>query len=106
VAAVIGITDWVVDAIAARLIGGNALSIAEAVRRRRLSATDEEVFVEQLLGVRVGADQVARGKAFAQGVVDRAGESGINLFLTHPASMPTAAEIDAPGLWLERVNGE
>jgi putative hydrolase len=106
VAAVIGVTDWVVDAIAARLIGGNALTIAEAVRRRRLAATDEEVFVEQLLGVRVGADQVARGKAFTQGVVDRVGESGINLLLTHPASMPTAAEIDAPGLWLARVSGE
>jgi putative hydrolase len=106
VAAVIGVTDWVVDAIAARLIGGNALTIAEAVRRRRLAATDEDVFIEQLLGVRVGADQVARGKAFTQGVVDRVGESGIHLLLTHPASMPTAAEIDAPGLWLARVKGE
>jgi putative hydrolase len=106
VAAVIGVTDWVVDAIAARLIGGNALTIAEAVRRRRLAATDEEVFVEQLLGVRVGADQVARGKAFVQGLVDRVGESGINLLLTHPEAMPTAAEIDAPGLWLARVSGE
>jgi putative hydrolase len=106
VAAVIGVTDWVVDAIAARLIGGNALTIAEAVRRRRLAATDEEVFVEQLLGVRVGADQVARGKAFAQGVVDRVGESGITLLLTRPESMPTAAEIEAPGLWLARVNGD
>jgi putative hydrolase len=106
VAAVVGVTDWVVDAIAARLIGGNALSIAEAVRRRRLEATQEEVFVEQLLGVRVGADQVARGKSFAQGVVDRVGESGIALLVTAPDSMPTASEIEAPGLWLARITGE
>jgi putative hydrolase len=106
VAAVVGVTDWVVDAIAARLIGGNALTIAEAVRRRRLEATQEEVFVEQLLGVRVGSDQVARGKAFAQGVVDRVGESGISLLVNTPDSMPTASEIDAPGLWLARVTGE
>lgn len=106
VAAVVGVTDWVVDAIAARLIGGGALSIAEAVRRRRLEATQEEVFVEQLLGVRVGADQVARGKTFAQGVVDRIGESGISLLLNTPEAMPTANEIEAPGLWVARITGE
>lgn len=106
VAAVIGCTDWVVDAIAARLIGAPALTIAEAVRRRRLEASHEEVFVEQLLGVRVGADQVARGKAFAQGVVDRAGESGLSLLLTTPAALPTPSEIEAPGLWLARITGD
>jgi putative hydrolase len=106
VAAVVGVTDWVVDAIAARLIGGNALSIAEAVRRRRHEATQEEVFVEQLLGVRVGADQVARGKAFAQGVVDRVGETGLALLVNTPEAMPTSSEIEAPGLWLARITGE
>ena len=31
----IGVIDWVVDAVAVRVIGGNALQIAEAARRRR-----------------------------------------------------------------------
>ena len=41
----------------------------------RRSASDS--FVEQLLGIRIGEDQVARGKAFVQGVVDRAGDDGL-----------------------------
>lgn len=108
VAAVVGYTDWIVDAVAARLVGGEALTIAEAVRRRRLdSATNAQgstIFVERLLGIRVGEDQVARGKAFVQGVVDRVGETELNRLLELPHALPTPAELGAPGLWIERVS--
>ena len=77
VAVVVGYTDWIVDAVAVRVVGGNALRIAEAVRRRRVETTASDSFVEQLLGIRLGDDQVARGKAFVQGVVDRAGDAGL-----------------------------
>ena len=77
VAVVVGYIDWVVDAVAVRVVGGNALRIAEAVRRRRVETTASDSFVEQLLGIRLGDDQVARGKAFVQGVVDRAGDGGL-----------------------------
>ncbi|MEY2958598.1 MAG: hypothetical protein RLZZ01_1166 [Actinomycetota bacterium] len=103
VAAVVGVTDWVVDAVAARLIGGEALRIAEAVRRRRVERSHEEVFVEKLLGIRVGDDQVVRGKAFVQGVVDRVGEHGLMGLLRQHASLPTPSELDAPGLWIARI---
>jgi putative hydrolase len=103
VAAVVGYTDWVVDAVAARLVGGEALRIAEAVRRRRVEASPDDLFVERLLGIRVGEDQVRRGKAFVQGVVDRVGEIELTRLLELPASMPTPNEIDAPGLWIARL---
>ncbi len=106
VATAIGVIDWVVDAVAVRLIGGSALQIAEAVRRRRAETSPDDVFVERLLGIRLGAVQTARGKAFVQGVVDRAGETGLAPLFTDPASAPTPNEIDAPGLWLARVTGE
>lgn len=105
VAAVVGYTDWMVDAVAVRLIGGEALTIAEAVRRRRLESSAEDVFVERLLGIRVGDDQVRRGKAFVQGVVDRVGELELNRLLELPDSVPTPAELDAPGLWIARLTG-
>jgi putative hydrolase len=105
VATIVGYTDWVVDAVAVRVIGGNALRIAEAVRRRRVDTSPDDVFVERLLGIRLGHDQVTRGKAFVQGVVDRAGESGLAPLLTTPGSLPTPAEVDAPGLWIARVTG-
>jgi putative hydrolase len=106
VAAVVGFTDWVVDAVAVRVVGGDALRIAEAVRRQRAEPSPDDVFVEKLLGIRVGDDQVARGKAFVQGVVDRAGEHGLIRLLELPDSMPTPSELDAPGLWIARVSGE
>jgi putative hydrolase len=106
VAAVVGYTDWVVDAVAVRVIGGEALQIAEAVRRRRAESSSDDLFVERLLGIRVGEEQVRRGKAFVQGVVDRSGESELNRLLQLPDSMPTPNEIDAPGLWIARVSGD
>ncbi len=103
VAVVVGYTDWVVDAVAVRVVGGNALRIAEAVRRRRVETTSSDSFVEQLLGIRLGDDQVARGKAFIQGVVDRAGDTGMAPLLLRPDAIPTPSEVDAPGLWLARI---
>lgn len=106
VATVVGYTDWVVDAVAVRVIGGDALKIAEAVRRQRVELSPDDVFVERLLGIRLGSEQVARGKAFVQGVVDRAGERGLDPLLDVAGSLPTASEVDAPGLWLARVTGD
>lgn len=105
VAVVVGYTDWIVDAVAVRLVGGNALRIAEAVRRQRAETSGGQSFVEQLLGIRIGPDQVARGKAFAQGVIDRAGDHGLLPLLERDDALPTPAELDAPGLWLARLEG-
>ena len=106
VAVTIGVIDWVVDAVAVRIIGGNSLQIAEAARRRRAEASPDDIFVERLLGIRLGAEQTARGKAFVQGVVDRAGEHGLAPLFNDPDSVPTPNEIEAPGLWLARVAGD
>jgi putative hydrolase len=103
VAVVVGYVDWIVDAVAVRLVGGSALRIAEAVRRRRVETSSSDTFVEQLLGIRLGEAQVARGKAFVQGVVDRAGEEGLAPLLRRPDAIPTPSELDAPGLWLARL---
>jgi len=106
VAAVVGYTDWVVDAVSVRLVGGEALRIAEAVRRQRAASTPDDMFVEKLLGIRVGEEQVRRGKSFVQGVVDRVGEAGLTRLIETPETDPTPNELDAPGLWIARVGGE
>ncbi|MEP4652242.1 MAG: zinc-dependent metalloprotease, partial [Ilumatobacter sp.] len=80
------------------------LQIAEAVRRRRADTSPDDLFVERLLGIRLGAEQTARGKAFVQGVVDRAGERGLDPLFNDPEAAPTPNEIGAPGLWLARVS--
>ena len=49
-AAVIGYVDYVVDSVAVRVIGGDALRIAEAVRRRRV---DDALDDHRILRARV-----------------------------------------------------
>jgi putative hydrolase len=104
IAAVVGYVDYMVDSVAVRLIGGEALRIAEAVRRRRIDAGAEDLFVERLLGLQLTAAQVQRGKVFVGGVVDRAGEPALSALFDRADGLPTPAEIDAPGLWLARLD--
>jgi putative hydrolase len=102
-AAVVGCIDYLVDSVAVRVIGGDALRIAEAVRRRRVESSPDDVFVHRLLGLRLTNEQVQRGKEFAGGVADRVGEAGLIALLGREAALPTPAEIDAPGLWIARL---
>ncbi len=103
VAAVVGTVDYLVDGVAVRVIGGDALRIAEAVRRRRLETTPDDLFVERLLGLQLTQDQVQRGKTFTAGVVDRVGEGRLTELFAKPNPLPTPAELEAPGLWIARV---
>jgi putative hydrolase len=104
-AAIVGYVDFMVDSVAARVIGGEALTIAEAARRRRADHSADDVYIERLLGLRLTQAQVQRGKGFVGGVVDRVGEQAILGLFARPSALPTPAEIDAPGLWIERVSG-
>jgi putative hydrolase len=102
-AAIVGYVDYMVDAVAARLIGGGALRIAEAVRRRRVEAGADDLFIQRLLGLHVTPAQVQRGKGFVSGVIDRTGEAGLTGLFTLQHGLPTPAELEAPGLWLARL---
>ncbi|MCU1365976.1 MAG: hypothetical protein JWN39_1615 [Ilumatobacteraceae bacterium] len=103
-AAVIGFVDHVVDTVTTRLIGGDARRVSEAVRRRRIETSPDDVFVERLLGLHLTRQQVERGRAFVAGVVERGGLAAINQLLETPGAIPTPAEIDAPGLWMARLD--
>jgi putative hydrolase len=102
-AAIIGYVDYMVDGVSVRVIGGDALRIAEAVRRRRVEQSTDDVYIERLLGLRLTHQQVQRGKNFIGGVVDRVGEARLSALLAGPDALPTPAEIDAPGLWVARL---
>jgi uncharacterized protein (DUF2342 family) len=105
IAAIIGYVDHAVDTVSASLLGGSS-QISEAVRRRRVEASPSDTFVEQLLGLRLTRQQVERGHAFAAGVVERAGQDGLAALFAAPGNLPTPNELDAPGLWLARLNIE
>lgn len=101
-ALVIGWTDHMADAVGARILG-NPARIAEALRRRRIESGDETAFVERLLGLQLNRQQVERGRSFVRGVIERAGDGALAPLYADARNLPTPAEIDAPGLWLARL---
>jgi putative hydrolase len=102
IASIIGYIDHSVDAMEALVLGGGA-QIAEAVRRRRVESAPHDSFVEQLLGLRLTRQQVERGHGFASGVTERAGHDGLSQLFNKAGNLPTPNELDAPGLWLARI---
>ena len=102
-AAIEGYVDHVLDTTGTRLITSNA-SLTEALRRRRVEDTEADKMIEQLLGLRISQATFERGNAFARGVLERAGEPGLSRLWHSPLELPTPAEVDAPGLWLERID--
>ena len=95
--------DHVMDDVGHGLIGSYA-QITEAVRRRRVEASSEDRFVERLLGLELTQDHYDRGAAFIAGVIERAGKPGLERLWSSAEALPTPAEVDAPGLWLARID--
>jgi putative hydrolase len=101
--AVVGYVDHIVETVGQPLIGSYG-RLMEAVRRRRADATDGERFAARLLGLELGRAQYERGTAFVRGVVERAGDAGLRRLWESERELPTSAELDAPGLWLARID--
>ena len=83
---------------------GSYGQITEALRRRRVEAGQADRFVEQLLGLELSRATYERGSAFIDGVVERAGADALTRLWASERELPTPAEIDAPGLWLARID--
>ena len=100
---VVGYVDHIVEGVGQRLVGSYD-RIMETVRRRRAEANDGERFAGRLLGLELSRRHYERGAAFARGVVERAGDEGLRRLWHSERELPTAAELDAPGLWLARID--
>jgi putative hydrolase len=101
-AVIVGFVDHTVDAVTHRVLG-QGRQIGEAVRRRRVDSAPHDLFVQRLLGLHLDRALVERGRSFVTGVVERGGNESLLPLLTDPEGLPTPAEVDAPGLWLARI---
>ena len=98
-----GYVDHVTGTIAASTTGSWA-ALGEAWYRYRIEDAKGEQAAGGLFGLDLSREQVDRGAAFTRGVLERAGEEGLARLWTSARTLPTPAELDAPGLWLERID--
>lgn len=103
VCALVGYVDHVMDRIGHGLISSYGM-VTEALRRRRVEADPSDRFVERLFGLELTQTQYDRGASFVAGIIDRAGEQGLARLWESVQTLPTPAELDAPGLWLARID--
>lgn len=98
-----GYADLVTEQITQRLLP-DAARIHEALRRHHVERGEAGRFVEGMLGIELDRSHYERGHAFCAGVVERAGTDGLNRLWAGPELLPTPNELDAPGLWLARID--
>jgi putative hydrolase len=103
VAVVVGVVDHVLDLVGGKLISSYGM-LTEALRRRRVEAAGADRFVERLFGLELAQTTYERGARFVEGVIERAGDDGLRRLWAGAANLPTPAEVDAPGLWLARLD--
>lgn len=86
-----------------RLVGPGA-PILEAYRRASTTYGQGAEGAAALFGIDRSQDAIDRAQRFVRGVEDRAGFSGLLHLARRSDGLPTPAEVDAPGLWLERLD--
>ena len=100
-----GYADWVSQTVAERAIGARSL-IEEAIMRSRIERSEDETAGDALVGVEQNSEMYDRGRRFIQGVIERNGDRSLAQIWVVESNLPTPAELEAPGLWLERIRIE
>jgi putative hydrolase len=97
-----GYADSILERVGTPLIP-SFRQIDEAMKRHRLERGEAERFVQRLLGLELDREHYEQGEAFCHGVIERAGPEGLNRLWEGERMLPTPAELEAPGLWLARI---
>lgn len=97
-----GYTDIVVDTLGSKMVPAHA-RIDEALRRHRVERGEANAFVDRLLGLELDRRHYDEGVAFCRGVVERDGIEALNRLWAGEEMVPTRPELEAPGLWLARI---
>ena len=88
-------------------VGGPLLTslptIREAMRRHWVERSEADRFIQRLLGLDPSRKKHDQAAAFCAGVTERAGPAVLARLLEGEAQLPTRAELEAPGLWLARL---
>ena len=94
--------DSVVERLAEPMIK-SLPTIREAMRRHRVERSEADRFIQRLLGLDPSRRLHDQAAAFCRGVEERAGAAALDRLLEAESMLPTPAELEAPGLWLARI---
>ncbi len=105
IAVIEGLASNAVLNIGGRLLG-NSAAIDEAFMRKRIERSDGERLSEQFFGIEITRAGIEQGQSFVRGIIERAGEEGVVPLWSREGAFPTPSELEAPGLWLARLELE
>jgi putative hydrolase len=94
--------DNVVERVGGPMLGSLG-TIREAMRRHRITRSEADRFIQRLLGLDPSRRAHEQAAAFCAGVVGRAGPGALSRLLEGEHLLPTPSELEAPGLWLARL---
>jgi coenzyme F420 biosynthesis associated uncharacterized protein len=97
-----GHAEHVMDAAAGDL-GGELSQLRGRLDERRNQRGGIGALIARLLGMEAKLRQYELGKAFCDAIVARAGPTALVVLFESPAKLPTLAEVEHPGSWLERT---
>lgn len=100
-AATEGYGDHVTHEIGSRLLATYP-KVAEAMRRYRDGERVDPVF-ERLLGIEMGKERYAQGRAFCDEVARQTDEATLSRMWDGAEGLPSLPELEAPTLWLSRT---
>ena len=104
-AVVEGYSEHVMDALGAEIVP-DYNGLREAMEHRRASRSAPERILSKLLGLDLKMRQYELGRRFCAGVVERAGLDALNRVWSAPEALPTLSELEAPAVWLARLERE
>ena len=94
--------DHVVDRVGSPMLGSLG-TIREAMRRHRVTRSEADRFIQRLLGLDPSRRAHELAEGFCAGVVERTGPAALTRLLEAEQFLPTPTELEAPGLWLARL---
>jgi coenzyme F420 biosynthesis associated uncharacterized protein len=97
-----GYAEHVMDAVGDRVLD-DMPALRTAMQRRRRDRSGLLRVLERLIGMDLKLRQYEQGKAFCDGVVERAGIAGLNRVWDAPDALPSIPELDDPAGWLART---
>ncbi len=98
-----GHADVVMDEVGPQAIPTVRFIRAAFQQRRAEGSSGWEGFLRKVLGMDLKARQYAQGAAFVRAVLAEGGMARLNQVWEGAENLPTRAEIENPGLWLQRL---